>query len=307
MTSQEFGERIRMQREANRLKMDDLASRLKLSLSMLRAIEEGRFYDLPHTVYARGFVRSYALAAGVPPEEVEQGVEAIFPRESFEDAPAIPGPISKTRKNKGQSGDKLVALLLALVIIGVPLGGGWFVFTHYGDRIMNMVKKPLSAASSSSPAANTFPSQAGPKEEVPVPSPEPIASVAPEAVDNAAPREDASDHLAGEAANEVTEALPAEQPVQDAAPVPEPALTVPQRVDGNHIIIQAREECWVQATVDGASTRSFTVYPGETSLLPYKRKITLVLGNAGGVELTHNGKAYALNGKRNEKRTVVFP
>mgnify|MGYP003623962889 CR=1 FL=1 len=86
----------------------------------------------------------------------------------------------------------------------------------------------------------------------------------------------------------------------------EPALSPPPAVEGKHVIIQAREECWVQATVDGASTRSFTVYPGETSLLPYKRKVSLVLGNSGGVNLTHNGKSYKISGRPSEKRTLVF-
>lgn len=308
MTPQEFGELIRVQRTAKGLDMKALASRFKLSVSMLRAIEDGRIGDLPHAVYARGFVRSYAQAVGLDPEDIQLGIESVFPTELFEDVPTVPGPISKPPRPRGRGGDKLIALLLALLIVGIPVAGGWFVITNYGDQIIAMVKKPLSAMSSSSSAAPAPVVQA-PVKETPVAPvrPEPIASAAPDAAPQpgSAPRagESPAESAAASSAPEQTPEAPV---VQGNVAASEPAVSTPPVVDGKHVIIQAREECWVQATVDGASTRTFTVYPGETSLLPYKKKVTLVLGNSGGVNITHNGKPYTLSGRASEKRTLTF-
>lgn len=296
MTPQEFGELIRIRREAQRLTIEDLALRFKLSASTLRAIEEGNLDRLPHIAYARGFVRSYAQAVGVSPEELDAGIDAVFPQQLFDDVSASPGPISikPTRMGRG-GGDKLVRLALVLVFLALPLGAGWFVINNYGDAILDLIKRPLSAApfvpdSESSPSVSepvavspgrVVSGQAGveqPASEFSAPIPRPPAME-----------------------SDARTALP--ESVQNSPPA---THTEPLTIAGKHISIQAREECWVQVTVDGEGTRSFTVYPGETSVLPYSNKISMVLGNAGGVSITHNGKPFEMSGKQNERRSLVF-
>lgn len=299
MTPQEFGELIRFQREAKGLDMEQLASRFKLSVSTLRAIEEGSMDRMPHVVYARGFVRSYAQAVGVSPEDLEAGIEALFPRDAFDDAPATRSRISKPPRPRGRGGDKLVALLLIVVVVVLPLVGGWFVFSKYGDQIMEMIKKPLSATSSPTSGSASARAQL-PVEQVEavIPeTPEPLTQAMPDVVDAPAQENESAPQSADDA-------LPTEQAVQEA-PVPAPTANV-LPVEGKQVLIKAREECWIQVMVDGAGSRSFTLFPGETSALPYKHKITLVLGNMGGVDITHNGKPYSVTGRRSEKRTLVF-
>lgn len=311
MTAQEFGEIIRARRETKGLALQDLAARLKLSLNTLRSIEEGSLDRMPHAVYARGFVRDYAQAVGVCPEDIEAGMAALFPEHLFEDVPTVPAPIDGKPANARRGGDKIVALVMVLILLVLPLGMGWYVVSNYGDWIMTMVKRPLSAVTAPQTApgstASAARNDAGSGKESSV-----LSSASSFGVASAAAPPVLSSIPPASAA---PEAPPLEQAPADLAPAPAaPAswegASVPMAesapVSGKQVSIQAREECWVQATVDGATARSFTVYPGETSLMPYKQKITLVLGNAAGVDLFHNGKPYAVSGKRNEKRTVVF-
>ena len=306
MTSQEFGELIRTQRESKGLTIEELAARFKLSPSTLRSIEDGSLERLPHAVYARGFVRSYAQAVGVDSNDLETGIETLFPQHLFEDVPTPPSPLSSRPTKSGKSfADKLVALLIILIGLGIPIAGGWFIYTNYGDDIAEMIKKTFSAMPSSNgtepmeatsvaeapaAAATVTPPTATPAEnQVPVPQPVAVTPQNPayQATQPAAPVDPA--------------------PIQPAAPAQsneEPAGVPP--VDGKYVGIQGNEQCWVEVTTDGSGTRSFMVSAGETHVLPYKRKITVVLGNAGGVLMTHNNKPYPLNAKRNEKRTITL-
>lgn len=300
MTSQEFGELIRAKRESKRLTVEELARRLKLSPSTLYSIEDGSFENLPHVVYARGFARSYAKAVGVNASDLEAGMESLFPKHLFEEVPVPPAPLhEKTAKGGKNFADKLIALCIILVVIGIPVGGGWFVYVNYGRNIVEMVKKSFSAIAPSSQSpeeersavfrgANTPHALAA---NVPVvanlfPSPPPQAASPP------------IPPAAASSSGFTSQAL-AMPPAEQAAPA--------SPVEGAFVSLQAKEECWVEVAVDGGGKRTFTIYPGETSVLPYKRKISLVLGNAGGVVVTHNNEPFPLTGKRNEKRTLTFP
>lgn len=312
MTPQEFGELIRAHREAKGLHIADLASRFKLSANTLRSIEAGDLDYMPHVVYARGFVRSYAQAVGVSPEDLDAGIEALFPAHLFGDVPTVPSPIDGKPARVRRGGDKIIALALVFVLLILPVGAGWYVLNNYGGQIMDVIKRPLSAVTAATHSAQTagtngngeptFAQQA--LDSIPGSVPDSIPGQTPANPPGSIAAIEPPIGIAPEVVQDMPTAVPQTQervpaPIVERAPVNTP-------VSGKQVSILAREECWVQATVDGAMTRSFTVHPGETSLLPYKRKITLILGNAGGVDIAHNGKPYAMNGRPNERRTVEF-
>lgn len=279
MTSQEFGELIRIQREKKGLTIEDIAIRFKLSPSTLRSIEEGNLDKLPHAVYARGFVRSYAQAVGFDSSSLEAGIEALFPQHLFEDVPMPPSPLSSRLTKSGKSlADKLLELILVLVGLSLPLVGGWFIYKSYGDDIAKIIKKPFSAMPSS--PAGGEPAVTFSEAEAP---PAPVVSQ---------PQEPALPPAPVEA-----------PPVHVAAPVQANELPPPP-VEGKYVSILGTGSCWVEVKVDDGGTRSFTLAPDETSVFPYNRKITITLGNAGGVIMTHNNKPFPLNARLNEKRTI---
>ena len=312
MTSQEFGALIRARREAKGLTVEELAGRFKLSARTLHAIENGVLEGLPHAVYAKGFVRSYAQSAGVSPDDVESGIEALFPRSMFDDVAPMPGPIDRQRvsqKLQRGGGDKLVALSIILVLLVLPVLAGWFVISRYGNDIMDLIKRPLSASSGTSMPGTSAPEPpVQPQATAPRPA-EPSASTV--AASPAVPVAPVVPPVQVNATIPVVPPAPAAATSRNTtvvAPVVTAAeAAVAEAVEGNRVSVEARAECYVQAMADGESPRTSHVYPGQTSVYPFKKKLVLILGNAGGVTLRYNGKIFPHSGKDKERISLTFP
>ena len=60
MTLEELGAALRAKREERGLSLENVSERLKISTSHLDALEKGDLSGMPHTAYAKGFLRSYA-------------------------------------------------------------------------------------------------------------------------------------------------------------------------------------------------------------------------------------------------------
>lgn len=72
-------ERLRRARLARTEELGSIARRIGVREHFLRAIEGGRFADLPPGVYARAAIRSYAVALGLPSEEILTECEPLLP------------------------------------------------------------------------------------------------------------------------------------------------------------------------------------------------------------------------------------
>ncbi len=76
--SESFGEYLRRQRELRGLSLEQVAEQTKISLRALRALEAEDWDILPAEVYIRGFVRCYAEAIGLDPNEALYRYEKAF-------------------------------------------------------------------------------------------------------------------------------------------------------------------------------------------------------------------------------------
>jgi Helix-turn-helix domain len=66
----DFGSRFKLEREARHLSLGDVARVTKIPERSLERLEGGRFDELPAEVFVRGFVRSYARAVGLDPDDM---------------------------------------------------------------------------------------------------------------------------------------------------------------------------------------------------------------------------------------------
>lgn len=73
---QGLGELLRGSRETRGLDLADVAELTHVRKEYLRALEEGRYGDLPEDVYTRNFVRLFAQAVGVDPERAMNAYQA---------------------------------------------------------------------------------------------------------------------------------------------------------------------------------------------------------------------------------------
>ena len=309
MTPQDFGELIRTHREAKGLSIEELALRFKLSVQTVRGIESGDLDGMPHIVYAKGFVRAYAQAVDVSQEDLSAGLAVLFAEEDPLENSTVPEVVRRNPNARERRRSSLYwVFLLVLVLFGA---GGWYAFTYPGT-VQEWISHPLEffmgttettqedALDSPTRTVNAEPTASPGAEAASERTPEPSIPT-PETQDaESLPPSSSVDALEDSTASSPSVPQAAEIPSVTADSASAPPIS------GKHIVISARESCWVEVAVDEGVARTFTVNPGETSIFPYRNKLTLVLGNTGGVSLIHNGKPYTLNGRRTEKRTLTF-
>jgi cytoskeletal protein RodZ len=64
------GQFLRTQREAKRMSVEEVSRATRVPVPSIERIEADRFDELPGEVFVRGFLKSYAQAVGVAPEDV---------------------------------------------------------------------------------------------------------------------------------------------------------------------------------------------------------------------------------------------
>jgi len=112
---------------------------------------------------------------------------------------------------------------------------------------------------------------------------------------------------------------PTQPPVAPPAPEPEAKKTIPQppsppvsekppvlEEKGISLGVKAVERTWVAIQIDGQPAREATFQPGESFTYRAAKRIELVLGNAGGLDMTFNERRLEKMGKSGEVVTVIF-
>jgi cytoskeletal protein RodZ len=65
----EFGRYLRTQRELRGLSLEEIARQTKISPTLVTALEEGQSERFPERIFILNYVRSYAAAVGLSPDD----------------------------------------------------------------------------------------------------------------------------------------------------------------------------------------------------------------------------------------------
>ncbi len=335
MTFQELGNSLRVRREDLKLSLGDVAAKLKLGGRVLRGIEDGDLSALPHTVYTKSFIRAYARMLGLDVTEISRELDTIFPPETHEEAkPEVASSLPHFGKRRVPL-KGIIALAAIVAVLAVIGAATWFVVTRYGDDIADIVRKPFSAKTGDDTTAEPlYPNKlAAENGEVPTSPAMPLADRSVEDFsgtglaqnnDLAASRAGAgeSGHLSADSLT-TAPAPNSRDPARESSPAaassaPNQAASENQSAADSSrqdtaaasdkvVLLSASGECWVEAKADGAvQGKRFTIYPGESQSLSFDRSIELVLGNAGGVTITHGGTTLSPAGKDGERKVLRF-
>lgn len=98
-------------------------------------------------------------------------------------------------------------------------------------------------------------------------------------------------------------------PASPSPPKPDvQAVQTPEKPERQHsLIATARELTWLQVTVDNNDPAEVLLREGESTRWFADSKITVVVGNAGGVDLTYNGRLLESLGPSGKVVTKMFP
>jgi cytoskeletal protein RodZ len=84
-----FGPRLRRERERRGISLETIVTRTNVSLELWQGFESNDFSRWPTRVYARAFVRDYAKAVGLDPDEVVDDFCRLFPVGDRRSVPVI--------------------------------------------------------------------------------------------------------------------------------------------------------------------------------------------------------------------------
>ncbi len=147
------GSELRAVREQLGWSLADLSARLKIRRALLDAIEAGDLAALPAPAYAAGFIRNYAEALGLDPEEILRRFRAEGMTPPKEPKLNFPEPVPDRAVPPG-------ALALVALVIAV---GGYFLWYQHSEHQIHL-------ADAVPPVPTKLAPLAVPKSELPTPA-----------------------------------------------------------------------------------------------------------------------------------------
>ncbi|OCA85407.1 XRE family transcriptional regulator [Bacillus sp. FJAT-27225] len=129
----ELGNRLKEARLAKGLSLDDLQAATKIQKRYLAGIEEGNYSSMPGDFYVRAFIKQYAEAVGLDPDEIFDTYEAEIPSPMRKD---LPEQLSRVKSRKGLAeGNSRIFDVLPKILIWVFIIGAaalvYFLVQHY--------------------------------------------------------------------------------------------------------------------------------------------------------------------------------
>lgn len=278
MTSASAGSPWRERREAMGKTIGQASADLRIGQRYLSGIEEGDFKGFPERVFSVGFIRSYAKYLSQDPGPVLAEYERSIGRSADSEMAAQLrfGWVERERERGSRRATYTVAAG-GVLLVGVILA--WVS--------LRTERRPL-----------------------PPPPPAAVAPPAAPAAGNAAKAVD--DGLAAAPAGGDNAATPVLSAASPPPSVAEPASSVAAVGEAGPLVgpfqlfLEASELAWVMYSFDDGDPIDVMLYAGDKISIHARKRITLKLGNAGGVAGTLNGRRLPPFGERGQVRKFDF-
>jgi cytoskeletal protein RodZ len=135
----ELGNRLKEARLSKGLSLDDLQAMTKIQKRYLTGIEEGNYSSMPGNFYARAFIRQYAEAVQLNPEEIFETYKSEIPATQHDELPEHLSRV-KTHKQLAEPSPKVLDLLPKILIGIVAVGIValiYYFFSQHADKNSN--------------------------------------------------------------------------------------------------------------------------------------------------------------------------
>jgi cytoskeleton protein RodZ len=292
----ELGPWLREARQARGLSLKQVEAETRIRIKFLAALEEGNYTDLPAEVYAKGFLRNYALFLGLDPvEALEKYKKRDANGQSSEPSLFRPLEVVLFRATNG----RLRGWLVPLVLIA-----GLFVVGLWAWRTGRLAwPPPLTLFRPTATLTTT-----------PMPGQAPTSTLQPSTADLAqATTTTEAATTSGPSLTPRSTLTPGALPGLTSTPVvgPTEPLTPTATITtifsptlaasaGVTVAMTVTEQCWVEVTLDGVSDFRGMLNAGDERAWQAQREIILRLGNAGGAQVTVNGEFLGTLGERQQ-------
>lgn len=296
------GEYLKRERDLRGVSLGKIFEATRVPMKFLEAIEADKFDGLPHKAFVKGFIRSYCKALGLDETDAvlryevflrEREAEAASDSRAAKSGPSkkkkaqAPGPSLNFPKNirKYAFIAAAVVIIAAAYAVSLKKDSSMGVDTQAGSG-MTEAEEALSPPFLS-PETDQAPSGA----EGAAGTPEKAApEIAPEA-----------------AAPSPLKTQPERAREKDAQRAAAP-VTVQEPSKGAHTLTAtASEMVWIKIGIDGGEPIEVLLREGERFTWKGSEGFSVVVGNAGGVTLTYNGRELPALGAQGEVIMLKLP
>jgi len=130
-----IGGRLKEERVAKGISLDDLQDSTKIQKRYLQAIEEGDLQILPGKFYAKAFIKEYAQSVGLDPNELLEEHKGEIP-EPEEESEVKYSRIERLRKENGNDKNATIFSLLPTAIIILIIIAIGFVIWYFIQQVI---------------------------------------------------------------------------------------------------------------------------------------------------------------------------
>lgn len=285
--------------------LEEIATATKISTRNLRALEEEKFDQLPGGIFNKGFVRAYAKFLGIDQDQIvaeyesaSQDTESTREQKLKEDF--AKAEFRKQRKDEDQEislEPKSQWGTIAVIVLIAAIGYGGY--SYYQRRKLDRLQQaqtPTAASVQSAPQTQSSPTLPAANAQTPIAS-NPGESTSADLTNPAGTAKPDSTKAAQPAPTETTKpaSQKSETPAASATPKTageqKPATTASTSASSPfELKIKVNKQSWVSIKADGKTLVSTTLEPGTEKTFKATDKIEMIVGNAGGVEVSYNGK-----------------
>ena len=277
-----FGERLKREREMRNVSLEEIAESTKIGKRNLQALETEDFDKLPGGIFNKGFVRAYAKYLGLDEDQAvtdflaaenaaSTGIRlAADPEPAVDNGSNGDAAAKKSRRERSKELEAIAARRESDKKKNPPLNPSeagnkiWVVFA-----IICLVAALGGWWKYSHPAHEAAATQ---------PTPPLVSHAAPAPVVSAPP----------------AKTVAADDP---------PAKPAPEYDGLAHLKVRATQDSWIQVTADGKVIQDGTL-DASTEKTFSAKELIFKTGNAGGVEITYNGKTQAPFGKEKQVKEI---
>lgn len=126
----EIGGRLKEAREELDMSLDTLQEKTKIQKRYLIAIENGDFHVLPGTFYARAFIKEYALAVELNPNELLDQYKEAIPASEVESTETYTR-MQRSRKRNEPKNTAVFSLIPTVIVVLLVIGILFVAWTLY--------------------------------------------------------------------------------------------------------------------------------------------------------------------------------
>lgn len=264
-------------RESQKLSIEAVHERLRISPRQIQALEADEFFALPEPMITRGFIRNYARLLGIDAEPILAAYQSSYPE-------AEPHSINLHSENiviAGTGRNTWQRYILAAVLVAI-LAGAWLIYDQNFSRWTapppaTRQSDVLESSTASQPAAESLPVAALPMAE-------------------RANQGDAV--LPAEAVQPATEPVAAQdaQPEVQSDSQPQVSQLSPAQASVAKIRLSFAAESWVSVTDRHGREIFNKIKPaGSEDSAEGEPPLNVVIGNVAGTTLIYNDKPVDLS------------